>query len=1079
VIPVDQAARDRALQDFSTNFCVEAGAGTGKTTILVGRILNMVREGRASLRRLAAITFTEKAAGELKVRLRQKIDEARAGATAEEARRLEEAAADLETAAITTIHGFAASLLRERPVEAGVDPDFEVLDPVQREVLLEEVWADWLEARLQESCDTLRRALALGITLKQVKGLAQNIINEPEARPPSAAPHDRREVDSFLDRLRQAVEELADLAERHCEDKSDKGYLHIQELVQAVESQEDFPSAEAFIMTGIKVEKNAGNQKNWSAPEHCRYQKEVCGELAAELDRLRASIGRDITCRLVNLLFEFRETWQREKAERGFLDFNDLLLRARDLLRDNFEVRREFQEAFDHILVDEFQDTDPLQAEIVFFLAEDPSSSPARDWQEVRLGAGRLFVVGDPKQSIYRFRRADIETYERARELIESSPSGELLRITQNFRTVPEIIDWANQLFDGLFEESVEGAYQPRYVPLYAYRSGRKGSGVRLLTAPADFAPSGVAEARALEPVYVAALIRQMVDKGLEVEDPDTGDRRAVRYADIGILLPAFTGAEALEEALRAADIPYRITGGRMFYFRDEVRSLISLLKAIDNPYDEVAVVAALRSQYFACTDEELLAWKASGKSFSRVQKEDEGYVATCLAVLSELHRLRGSEALGRFLSRVYRRTAALQKQYARPHPGQGVANLVKVLEQARAFDAAGGTSFRAFVRWLDGMVVEGRDEAESPMAEEDTDAVQVLSIHRAKGLEFPVVILANLNSTLGRGIGAVLDRSSGALEVKLGSKDGPFTTPGWAGAQEAEKRRVEAELVRLFYVAVTRARDHLVICDFRVKEGKGFYKYLLPDLTPACERTLCDELEPVDLKAAGRPSKTSDDVSQNRDAWRRELEERLARGRRGPTFVSPSALEKTPDGAGGRRERGVLLGTAFHRLAERPEFYAGSRSELETAVERLAGELNLRPDEADLVLDMAVRCRALPVMQRAVEGPRYVEVPFVLCKDGVVVEGYVDLVFRDGDDIVLVDFKTDDVSPQDADKRAQGYEGQMALYAAALEDLVGRPPARVYLVFVSPGVEVEMDGPELARRGHELPLASVAETSE
>ena len=348
----------------------------------------------------------------------------------------------------------------------------------------------------------------------------------------------------------------------------------------------------------VKVE---GAQKNWTSPQPCKIQKEICRSLQSDLDELRQRVKTQVVQQVGRIIRGFVEEIQAKKNSLGLLDFQDLLLRCRDLLQSNLAVREYFQRRFRYLLIDEFQDTDPLQVEMVFFLAE--SQARADDWTRVELKPGKLLLVGDPKQSIYRFRRADIAIYEAAKEHLcqgNSGPPGEQLDIQQNFRSCSEVIEWVNPVFDQLIHPSEGEKYSPEYLPIYAWPESdfESSAPARVMEITADYDPKAkIDELRGVEAQAVVHTIAEMVSSQWPVRDGK--ERRPVAFRDMALLFPTYTGMQIYEDALKRAGIPYVLEGGKQYYQRQEVTSLIACLLAIDNPSDQLSIASALHSIFF------------------------------------------------------------------------------------------------------------------------------------------------------------------------------------------------------------------------------------------------------------------------------------------------------------------------------------------------------------------------------------------------------------------------------------------------------------------------------------------------
>ncbi len=562
-------AKHRALASgkgdgLAHTYLVEAGAGTGKTTVLVDRMLALIRSG-VVISRIVAITFTEKAAGELKIRLRAELeaairgaetDDPRAGESdesiAQEAAVLTAALHQIDRAQVSTIHGFCSTLLKERPVEAGVDPNFGVTDEFRCTVVLDGVWDTWLREQFAEHLPAcVADAEALGHSLDRIRELALRLVEQRDLLDMVPGPVEAEDVGELAADLVTEARAFAELSRTDCADSDDKAVGEIEEFARQAEMIGHVPEEgmAAYVLRQVNPRPvSSGKQGNWSDG--------VLAEIKARAKELRARQAEHLTVLshnaavgLVQWLRGFMDAYEREKSRMGLLDFEDLLLKARDLVRDNLEVREDFKRAFDHVLLDEFQDTDPLQCELAFFLCE-VDGGRARSWSAVELEPGKLFLVGDPKQSIYRFRRADIETYEQARDIIAGS--GQVLELVENFRTRPEIVDPVNAVFEGIMHRPEDGgSYQPDYAGLSAFRErAHVGPGVIVLPPAGPIDGLGADEVREAEARATAALIAAATQSGaMQVFDRERKNWRPVALRDIAVLFHRTNALDAYEEA--------------------------------------------------------------------------------------------------------------------------------------------------------------------------------------------------------------------------------------------------------------------------------------------------------------------------------------------------------------------------------------------------------------------------------------------------------------------------------------------------------------------------------------------------
>ncbi len=1110
---VDEQARKQVREDLGKSLAVEAAAGAGKTTELVARLLNLVRSG-ARLSRIVAVTFTDKAAAELKMRVREEIEKelAQSGASGTpnakpETGNLHEALEELGHAPIGTIHSFCAGLLRERPVEAGVDPQFQVLEELPASLLRERVWGEWLEDELGMGNPALIRAIAHGISLEgqgnanSIYQLAQKMLNCRDlmrGRPKTASAPD---VAGFLAYARKKLAVLVSLLDDYC----DLGYARAATFRNQMEdARRSFLLAEGLhpvhreaAVMQARLNRQFPGKDHWRNKESYSQAKALFDELNKRHDELRPQIGGSVAAEIAEALVGYLDAYRKAKDEEGALDFDDLLLLTRDMLRENRAAREHFKASYDYILVDEFQDTDPLQVEVAFFLAERRDTHAAI-WDEVVVEPGKLFFVGDPKQSIYRFRRADIEIYEKAKQRLREQ--GAEVTLSQSFRPVPGIAQAVNAIFEPVIKPPDDGGrYQPNYVPLDAYREATTQRPAVLLLYPPpghDEELGKVELARQLEARCVAAMIRRIVDdEHWEVWDKKDKRLRPARYGDIALLAERFTHSGAYAEAFSDAGVPLRIVGGRHFFSSHEVHSLISVLKAIDNPHDRVALVAALRGPFFGVPDDALLLAKHQHGTISYLtpntqhetpdtsSRPRESPIANAMAVLREFHERRNAEPLSLLLQRLYERTKALELFLLRPRGEQRVANLLKVIDQARALEATQRVSFSGFVRWLDRLRSTEARETESPSAEAADNFVQFLSIHGAKGLEFPIVFVVDMTRSKEQPAKFIVFRdrapADGQFAYYLGEKSDSFATPNWPD-DDYEKRREHAEDARLLYVAVTRARDYAILLPGWGKGTAGLDRFLGED-APAAEpewgamtprgfiydtRTLDkpdSRAQPFRLKLP--ETTTLPEAARKRLAerqrWHQAIAEAIAQAKRGIVVKAPSHLgdgiqatleDDLSEEAGG--DLGRRIGSLVHHCLRRAGL--DDAATLQALIDSEARRLGLPEAEAANARRLLLAALNSPILQRAkAASAAYHEVPFSLNVGGVVLTGAIDLLFVEGDSVVVVDFKTDSVeSDAEHAARAASYTAQALAYALAAQTTLCKKVKEVVLFFLSSGRE-------------------------
>jgi len=859
----DQSERDKITSALDATIVVEAAAGTGKTSELVRRIVAMLETGRASLDRLVAVTFTEAAAGELKLRLRVGIEEARLDLSrpTSSRQRLVDALPKLEEARIGTIHSFCADLLRERPVEAGVDPQFEVAAGDAARRLFDGAFASWFEGQLQNAGPGVRRILRRWKREPQwgryrvdsgprelLRNAAWQLVQQRHFPTPW-----RREAgferDETIDRLLEEMEALSALAaDGDSSDWFTRSLLEIAKFVDEVRRAErvrerDHDALEAR-MTELVIGKQ-GKHWSWGAkfsrafPPEIRARRET---LHRDLQKFAADSGADLAPLLRDDLWPVLGAYEAAKEKTGCLDFDDLLIRARNLLCENLEVRRGLQERFTHFFVDEFQDTDPLQTEILMLLAAD---NPAvTDWRKAWTVPGKLFLVGDPKQSIYRFRRADVALYREVQERLVAQ-GATLVKLTVSFRSVPAIQDAVNAAFtDRLGGASETGG---AYVRLAPYRDPAPAQpAVVALPVPAPYGDYGkVVEWKIEEslPDVTAAWVDWVVRKSgwtvTERERP--GERVPVEARHVCILFRRFRSfgddmTRRYREALEARGLPHLLVGGSALHEREEIEVVRNALAAIERPDDELSVFATLRGPLLALSDAALLTWRERVGHLHPFSPVPENLpaalveVAQAMDVLRDLHRSRNRRPVAHTIAQLLETTRAHAALAIWPNGMQALANVGRLLDLARRAEQEGLVSFRAFVERLEEDARTG-EAAEGPMLEEGIEGVRIMTVHRAKGLEFPIVVLADMTAkeTLEQPLrwtrpeqGLCVQRLAGCTPAELREH----------GPEELAKESEEA--VRLLYVAATRARDILVVPVLGDERRESWLQALWPAVYPA-----------------------------------------------------------------------------------------------------------------------------------------------------------------------------------------------------------------------------------------------------
>jgi len=1116
-LPVDETQRQIIRTKKGATLFVAAGAGSGKTRELVQRIVRLVADGVA-LPRIAAITFTNAAAAELRDRVRLELEHAGAGGeryehfNGEQRTNCRAALETIDAAAIQTLHSFAQRILGLYPIEAGLPPEVSVRDEVGASIAFEDRWEPFIEDLLKDGCGDpslvtpLTRGFALGLTTAHLRKISLRFHQDWDRVLPARFEHwpmpgiTAREV---IAELTQAAELKAAIKAGCEEDAAFKRLGSLQDLLRdlgeaqqaldaAMDGDERLAAEDGVLrLLGrrekISISMKTGRATNWQPGRLGDLRECTARAEAARMD-LVSEVRAACLGPLLTAIQRFVREYRDERVKQGTLEFHDMLYLARDLLIRNPEVRRRVAQRFDALLIDEFQDTDPIQVEIAVLVASDDSGAGEKPWSKVEVEPGRLFFVGDPKQSIYRFRRADIDLYGAAAQRFGAAPTGETVHLVQNFRSAPSVIAWSNHVFGELFgmgrEQPEAGpATQVEFEGLETWREAddRTTVAVRLLGGPL---PRKSPNPEAAELARLVSTIRREGEAGAgwRVQDGDES-WRAPRFSDITILLPTRTTLPALEQALNEAAIPCRVESRSLLFETQEVRDLLTLLRAIDDPTDEVAVVAALRSPGFGCSDRDLWEYASAHGSWDYRRQPPEGYaadgiVAESMAALKDFNSRRWWLDPAEMIDLVIRERRLFQLAFAGRRPRESWQRLRFVHEQARAFGLAGGRGLRQFVTFMERQAEEQARLTETAIAEHDDDAVRIMTVHASKGLEFPIVILAGLNTGKSTDSPVVLWDEPGGLEVRVGSKDAYFETAGYALLKTREDAMERFEDDRLLYVAATRARDHLVVSVYHEGADKHHQRHARNDCRPAeCLYQICTgapELwlpaltgdAPVLVPVAPRNGRR--DTATDREEWSEQRRTMIEANSRRPALAATSIARAVPHDSAAPEEKeeqleeeapwkkgraGTSVGRAVHAVLQTIDLETGQGLEAAAAAQAIAEGVEGR--EPDILAFASAALESTAVKEAIGSGRFWREVYVSALVEGTAIEGFIDLLYETPEGLVVVDYKTDGLRDEAAIDEAMGrYRLQGAAYALALEEALERQVGRCVFVFVQPRQE-------------------------
>ena len=1117
----DDVARTQAVAVHDRSLLVEAGAGSGKTAVMAGRIAMLLATG-VEPRSIAGVTFTEFAASELLIRVRAFVSALAAddipvelcaaladGLSDEQRSNLAEADAALDEMTCSTIHGFCQRLITPYPVEADIDPGASVLDRDQAEFAFAEIVDAWLREELADETADLLAELVLhdpDATVALVRTVLDHLRRHREL-----APYELQDLGRLATAFREAADGFAAfLDEAEAEEPETAAIAgHVCALAGQVGGAlpADTPAALIKLLQMAPHDDlltSSGGFRAYRKKGKWQAALRKVGLAQANADRLNdTASARYALCRtawtafhqavathvlagLVSLAEPVMDRFREHKRAAALLDFDDLIFSARDLLRDHDEVRRALAARFRHVLVDEFQDTDPLQTEIFWRLCgEPPAGGDAGDWTAFSLRPGALFLVGDPKQAVYRFRGADIAAYVRAREAFRAQAADAVLSIATNFRSCAPIMEYVNARFETALSEE-NG--QPGFQSLDPFQPARdEGPSVAALDiAVADEeGKATAARQRDGEAEAVAELSARLIGSEL-VREPANGERRPCRAGDIALLAPTGSELWRYEEALEARGIPVATQAGKGLYRRQEVQDLIGITRVLADRRDTLALGALLRGPLVGLTEEELLdiVW-----ALPRVDHAPDDLPRLDLGVTPEAIENPLARDIMEKLQALQRRvntttphallSQAVDVLRVRPilvrrHRGQAeraLANVDLYLSFSRTYAVRGLRAFAEAMTaaWSDeARAVEGRPDAQE-------DSVALYTMHAAKGLEWPIVVPINTMTRVVAPESAVTDRASGHFYCRVVGVE----PTGYERARNEEKAELNRERVRLWYVAATRARELLVLPRLDVDAAASAWGSViglgLPEL-PALDMGHL----PLEIGAGEHDTENE----QTRAEFAAEAAAIAERTRtivwRAPSrdegITQPVPAEEAPvilatDGDGapadgrvvaavqGGRERGFILHKLIEEVltGETAENLQELRARAEVLINALSRRVMVDPAEGLAPTELAgCVVRALNLPEVAAIRPRlvpeltvYTATTTVNCEEAAA--GIVDAIAfaEDGVPEVVIDWKSD-VNP--SPETLEHYRGQIRAYL----DMTGAE--RGLIVAVTSGAIVHVE---------------------
>jgi len=1057
-------AQKKAVETVDQNVCVSAGAGTGKTRVLVERFLYLIEKNLARPHEILAITFTEKAAQEMKKRIAGRLRE----------RGFEQARRELENAYIGTIHSFCARILREHPIEAGVDPNFRVLEEDESNLLKEISLDELIEARFQEPAifDLLRIYSEEGVrnAIEQVANRAHTfgvLIQEASIV---------RTIPSSMvlkEKVLSALKPLKDL----------KGKEEDCVLIEAVLQKPISDWAELETLEEIA--------KRFQRKGKAKEEIEAFRDLLDDFIVLsREAFSQNVREAFLNLVSDFEIRYRTFKRERSSLDFNDLEREAVKLFSGK-EPRCQacknlYRENFKYIMVDEFQDTAPLQDQLITLIARP----------------NNLFIVGDWKQSIYGFRGAEASLFLKKEEAFSKSGTGKRISLIENFRSRGELLNQINPFFEKLWSEEKRS-----FEPLEARRTFPQKTipSVEFLVIEREEDES-VQEARMNEARVLAERIHGLVASG------------AYDYRDFAMLFRVSTDIYYYEHELRNLAIPYYVVSGRGFYRQPEIRDLISFLELLENLHLDIPLAAVLRSPLVQVSDDTLFWLSNASKranhdiplyeallkchEISEIKEQDQARLQTFRTLFFELLEQKEKWAVSECLELILERTQYDRYVLSLPQGKRHFANLRKLLEIARELEVRQPIHLGDFIRYVKGLETQEVRESEAQVEALEGNAVKLMTIHKAKGLEFKVVMIPDLNRK------ALPNKTKFLFDPEYGIGFKVFNTVNRKPEETFTFKKIKERLIqnmreeskRLLYVGMTRAEDHLILSgtsrEAGQDDGEGFddganwYEWI---------EQWCVSGAAFERKAVQVPEKKSGRAASPL-AKHEKIKSAFEAGGRIPVKIPEgvdqimeslkpitpvyferidlpvsafSVFERDPQEYQRTYEFGALpeetekfegwdpeedeteisaadFGTVIHKVFEfivsDPK---GADKKLPDFIYRFAG--NLEPNTREEIFKLSTQfLKSKQFLEIKQAKTRHTEIPFVFRLKNGVIQGTLDLLYQtQNGDWVILDYKTSQIDGNNLEEVANPYRSQLMLYALACYELLKISVKRTALYFV------------------------------
>lgn len=1096
-----------AIYTLGCNIAVSAGAGAGKTRVLVERYFNLLQQRIASPKEIAAITFTNKAAKEMKERIRTKVLQKINESTGEEKKYWQNVKQELEYAYICTIDSLCGQIIRDNPVETGIDPQFSVLDEVENIILLDDAVAEVFYAALEEKKEWLdfllkhysKQQLLSGIKcfyecFEELKfsGVSLTAVLEPYKKCLGKMEEYKSDCINLLHELTECIHDITGKVQKEQVKAIADNWQIVREAIQGYDKHEQHSQSLQIINVYVKCLRSAG------------AQKELISKIKETLTLLEDAYISSFAVKIIPYMYEFLSqifaAVQRKKTTKQQFSFGDIVFKTLTLLSEHREVAARYMQRFKQIMVDEFQDTDDVQRQIIYLLASGDKEVLAKD---------KLFIVGDAKQSIYRFRGADVAVFRRViNDVVKSG--GQYITLDKNFRTVKELLDIYNDIFSVLMSTAYDDINFKRLEYHYCAESV-PCAGLIVINGQERSAY----DARCQEAQAITAKIEALKNE------------KNYNYGDFALLFRSTTDIEIYEQALKEANIPYYVVQGKGFFQQQEITDILNLLMMLDNCYNDAAAAGVLRSPFFSLSDQTLVLLKAYGKTLwngllelNQIQEltEDERQAADfAFSTISQLRQLKGRVNLSDLLERVWQLTGYKKYLLSEYMGMQKYANVEKFEVLAADFEKKDLYTLGDFIRYVRAMIEHEAREEEAQIESETGNTVKLMTVHKSKGLEFPVVVIPDMHRGKNDNNGGIFNYSkSHGIGIKLVDSDGMsyIETKTYKTIKEEDAVLEALELKRVLYVAMTRAKEYLVLTYVGDKEDKrkkktanNFAKDFIELsswakwLQKIYRYEYIDDMDDI-LKLNDGIIQVEKDfpvlVKDSKTTWIEkfgQMEKPAERFSSGEAFnintapietenndvaiISATALGyfnrcprsyfyKYKTGLAeisceheGHGTSGAVIGTAVHRFCELLLNKSAYDKALSQALEEVPCEFinTIKNDVRQLTEKFFHSSLYRQVSSLKAEAEVRFKVKISLFGEEIIVNGSIDcLVYYDDGTLGIIDYKTDRLDFIDTKEKASQYDWQLALYIIAAQKISGRKVKDAKIYFVRTDTIVNME---------------------